>query len=48
VKKELTTGDKQLQRTKQYVTSGMIPLVQIMNKMLDIKLKEAEDILTWL
>lgn len=44
VKKELKAGDKQLQRTQQYVTSGMIPLVKIMNKTLDMKSEEAEEI----
>lgn len=42
--KEVKESDKSLQRTQSYLTKGLIPLVQIMNKTLNAETEEAEEI----
>lgn len=42
--KEVKDADKSLQRTQLYMTKGLIPLVQIMNKTLEAETEEAEEI----
>ena len=42
--KEVKDSDKCLQRTQLYMTKGLVPLVQIMNKTLQAETEEAEEI----
>lgn len=42
--KELKDSDKLLQRTQSYLTKGLIPVVQIMNKTLNAQTEDAEEI----
>ena len=42
--KEVKDSDKCLQRTQLFMTKGLIPLVQIMNKTVQAETEEAEEI----
>ena len=45
--KELKQSDKGFQRTQNYITKGMIPLVNIMNKTLQMESEDAEELFDW-
>ena len=45
--KELKQSDKGFQRTKNYITKGMIPLVNMMNKTLQMESEDAEELFDW-
>ena len=42
--KDLKQEDKSVQRTQTYMTKGMVPLIQIMNKTLSMNTPDAEDL----